>query len=104
MEARTATRKRLCVLLRRCRTDGRSQALRGRSENRRLHGAWNPLRREREPAGHIADGRRSGERQSAIHPRRRRAVGRLRDLDGRVRVRSEREFGERRAESFGIQL
>ena len=34
----------------------------------------------------------------------RRAVGRLRDLDGRVRVRSERKFGERRAESFGIQL
>ena len=104
METRTATRKRLCVLLRRCRTDGRSQALRGRSKNRRLHGAWNPLRREREPAGHIEDGRRSGERQSAVHPRRGRAVGRLRDLDGRVRVRSERKFGERRAESFGIQL
>ena len=104
METRTATRKRLCVLLRRCRKIGRSQALRGRSENRRLHGARNPLRREREPAGHIADGRRRGVRQSAVHPRRGRAVGRLRDLDGRVRVRSERKFGERRAESFGIQL
>ena len=54
MEARTATRKRLCVLLRRCRTDGRSQALRGRSENRRLHGARNPRPREREPGPAIS--------------------------------------------------